>query len=1318
MEPEDSLTKLTLEVSQMWRVENLGIEDILVADNREKDSLDLLKAFNESVRYTPSGELEVALPYNGNESRLSDNHAVAYRRLENLYSTFNRGNNITEKYDNIIADQLKAGFIEVATPEMLSQNLPKYFIPHRAVIKEDSLTTKLRIVLDASSHAGGKLSLNDCLHAGSNMITPIFGILLRARCSRFIIVADIEKAFHQVRLQAEYRNVTCFLWLKDISKPPSRDNIQIYRFTRIPFGVSSSPFLLAAYIMYSLDQTAHPLNHEIKQNLYVDNALFCTNDQKEILPKIQGTRSIFENMQMNLREYIVNDEETMSSLDPTIAASVDSIKLLGYQWNRKTDTLTIKIAQIESLHPTKREVASKLAATFDPLGIVSPIMVPFKRLIQKIWGTDVTWKQLIPAELVKDWTQLRWAFADRTISVPRQVNRAYDVGIIELLMFSDASQDIYAAAGYIYHLVDDEQPYCRLLTSKNKIKPSKNEKWTIPKLELFAIECASNLAVTIVKELRIPIKRVRLFTDSSCALYWVLTTAQKRVWVANRVDKIVSNQDFLKKLGIETSIHHVPSNQNPADLATRGISTTDIKGNEQWFHGPRFLELPQPEWPCKIEGTVSCPAEFQDLVFSEIIDPVTKKSKKPKIVKPEIQATILHIAEEPYKTFVPYDSVSSLQKLVRVVYYFLTSIKKFSNKTNKTPAILDRFYSADSIIEKLKIVRCLIITEHYKDCVRRNLPFPKRPTAYTDIHGLRRGTKNVASAVLPAEAYEPIVIHGNHPLATLLMRETHEINGHLPVGYTISALRTQYWITCDKALAKRVIGSCFKCSRVNAPPFAYPFSKVLPACRTTPSRPFSKVELDYMGPLIYIMDDGKSKGKAYALIYTCLNTRATLLRMVPDGTSARYIMTLKMIFSEVGVPEDIYSDNASTFKLGHKVINRDINDLEISESLTSFIASREISYRNITPLAPWQGGIYERIVGLVKRQIHKECGAQKLDYHSMQYILSGAQSMLNNRPLMPHYRAPDDIIALRPCDFMYPGVLIATPATSEKTFPQSTTEKQLRSHVAELDETLEQIWKIWALGYLLHLRQSAEKRTNSTARKPRIGQIVIIDTPLVQRHKWPLGIIVKLNKSDSDGQIRSAVVRCKGKNYERAVSQLIPLETEPLNHPTDARDSADTIAYKSQPVLPTAATFGDPSTRYAPDTFPKDTLENIAEKTPQSVKSSKNINPKNPKNLNSKSKSFKEQIQNHPSIGEETDKEPALRLELEATGYEDPTLSIPDYVQPAEDLDLEGRTRVFLLRAAKNKRPNYVFSIDFKTSGTPLPPGMSQPPGPNPGCSV
>ncbi|PIC14121.1 hypothetical protein B9Z55_027141 [Caenorhabditis nigoni] len=82
------------------------------------------------------------------------------------------------------------------------------------------------------------------------MINKIFGILIRMRYARYVIVADIAKAFHQVRLQEEFRNTTMFLWLKDPSKPVTAQNIQIYRFTRIPFGVASSPFLLAAYIYY------------------------------------------------------------------------------------------------------------------------------------------------------------------------------------------------------------------------------------------------------------------------------------------------------------------------------------------------------------------------------------------------------------------------------------------------------------------------------------------------------------------------------------------------------------------------------------------------------------------------------------------------------------------------------------------------------------------------------------------------------------------------------------------------------------------------------------------------------------------------------------------------------------------------------------------------------------------------------------------------------------------------------------------------------------------------------------------------------------
>ena len=75
---------------------------------------------------------------------------------------------------------------------------------------------------------------------------------LRFRIYKVALTADIEKAFLQVGLQPADRDVTRFLWLKDPTKPLSKDNLQIYRFARFPFGVISSPFKFGATILYLL----------------------------------------------------------------------------------------------------------------------------------------------------------------------------------------------------------------------------------------------------------------------------------------------------------------------------------------------------------------------------------------------------------------------------------------------------------------------------------------------------------------------------------------------------------------------------------------------------------------------------------------------------------------------------------------------------------------------------------------------------------------------------------------------------------------------------------------------------------------------------------------------------------------------------------------------------------------------------------------------------------------------------------------------------------------------------------------------------------
>ena len=82
-----------------------------------------------------------------------------------------------------------------------------YYIPHQAVTRKQALTTRLRIVFDASSKLQKNLpSLNDCINTGSAFTPAIMGILLRFRAWRFGLIADVEKAFHQVAIDETERD--------------------------------------------------------------------------------------------------------------------------------------------------------------------------------------------------------------------------------------------------------------------------------------------------------------------------------------------------------------------------------------------------------------------------------------------------------------------------------------------------------------------------------------------------------------------------------------------------------------------------------------------------------------------------------------------------------------------------------------------------------------------------------------------------------------------------------------------------------------------------------------------------------------------------------------------------------------------------------------------------------------------------------------------------------------------------------------------------------------------------------------------------------
>ena len=177
--PDDNLNKA---VEKLWDLETLGIKDteISVYDN-----------FLDKIVFK-DGRYEVCLPFREDCSFIEDNFTLSKRRLLKLKATLNKDEKLLKKYDEILKEQLTAGVVEKVKTEPTIGEVT--YLPHRAVIRDDKKTTKIRIVFDASVKNKGR-SLNESLYKGPLLTPLLFYVFLRFRVPNIGLTADIEKAY-------------------------------------------------------------------------------------------------------------------------------------------------------------------------------------------------------------------------------------------------------------------------------------------------------------------------------------------------------------------------------------------------------------------------------------------------------------------------------------------------------------------------------------------------------------------------------------------------------------------------------------------------------------------------------------------------------------------------------------------------------------------------------------------------------------------------------------------------------------------------------------------------------------------------------------------------------------------------------------------------------------------------------------------------------------------------------------------------------------------------------------------------------------------
>ena len=175
----------------------------------------------------------------------------------------------------------ETGIVEEVPVDEVACSGPVFYMPHRPVVKESAVSTKVRPVFDASAKGFNGVSLNDCMEVGPCLLSNLTEILIRFRRWKFVVTADIQKAFLQIGVCKQDCDVHRFLW--DID-----GQVKVMRFLRVPFGNCSSPFLLNATIQHHLSLLPSSRTvTELQQNLYVDDFLSGCDSEDEICDMIR-----------------------------------------------------------------------------------------------------------------------------------------------------------------------------------------------------------------------------------------------------------------------------------------------------------------------------------------------------------------------------------------------------------------------------------------------------------------------------------------------------------------------------------------------------------------------------------------------------------------------------------------------------------------------------------------------------------------------------------------------------------------------------------------------------------------------------------------------------------------------------------------------------------------------------------------------------------------------------------------------------------------------------------------------------------------------
>lgn len=1091
------------EVQKFWELENIPESP----HSSPEDNL-CEQFYTKTVSRDTTGRYVVALPFkDGKEYAFVGSREIALRRFHSLERSLSKRSQLREQYVAFMDDYLQSGHMSRVPTIDLCKG--KYYIPHHCVLRPESVTTKLRVVFDASAQDSTNTSLNDRMLTGPKLQANIMALLLKFRVHFVVFTADMRQMYRQISVRDSDRDFQRIFWRSDTTYP-----VQEYRLNTVTYGVSSAPFLACRTIRQLVADEGHdfPLASQIlSSDVYVDDIVSGSGTISEVQQMKKETVTLLSRGHLELRKWASNKPELLADLPSehclTDFLSMDigktmDVKILGLRWDPVQDVFTFEVTPLK-VNCTKRTILSELARIFDPLGFLAPLTFVAKVLVQKLWLLGIDWDASPPSEIVSRWEHyLSQLSCLMQLKIPRCTSVANAVDF-QLHGFADASEAGYGAV--VYLRIQDNQGVVRisLLCAKSRVAPVKCI--SLPRLELCGAVLLSDLMQFTIQTYRslLVFSDIFAWSDSTVVLAWLHSHPSRwKTFVSNRVSHIQTTIP-------EARWNHVGTADNPADIPSRGMNAADLINNSLWWSGPSWLTLSSDSWPS-----------------AQPTDYTTKDQCEERIQSLVTQETC-HALDTLLEKF---SSIRRIQRILGYCVRFIENTRCHDRQLRKTHRFLARSELEAALTSLVKHVQA----QHFQSDIDRlmeNLPLPRqlrKLSPFLDEQGVLRVGGRLSRSGLEFEHKHPALLPRESRLSYLIIEAIHLESCHAGVNTMHCLIVQQFWILSVKRAIRHCLSKCIRCYRVNPAPLE-PYMSDLPKVRVNQAKPFSIVGVDYGGP--FSIKSGRHRGakisKAYLCLFVCFTTKALHLELASDLSTEAFIAALRRFVGRRGRVSIIHSDRGTNFVGAKSVFDSYMRDASETE---------QIEFRFNPPSSPHWGGIWEIQIKVVKSHLYRIIGNQCLTFEELTTLFVQIEAMLNSRPLCPMSSDPNDISALTPGHFLTLEPLTAPPDANV------TTVNINRLNRWQLIQRFQQdFWKRWKAEYLHTLTQRAKWTQHC---KPlREGSIVIIKNENYHPLSWPLARVLTLHPA-ADGVVRCATVRTPQSTLVRPLIKLCPLPNQ------------------------------------------------------------------------------------------------------------------------------------------------------------------------------